>query len=270
MTTITLCVPSRGRPEGCAGFVESALMLADDPARVDILVGLDECDPHLARYREIVPRAGARISIGKRTNVNATFDRLMDEAEGEIVGWGADDLRVATQGWDSVTTESVGAFGFWSPHVNGHSARACAAYPFVSKDFERRIRAAQGFVTPPFFPFWFGDTWLDDLAMLLARRGHMAWRYDQSGNGLTRGMRDLRFWGDVFVAYRPARISAAVAIFGDERVRPMVEFIGSMVRFDLAPEVVARAEMLAEPEVNPHYEEQKRRVEQALAELRAA
>jgi hypothetical protein len=236
---------------------------------VSIILGVDDDDPELNNYRGLESDL-VRVSIAPRTNVNATFDRLMQEAQGDIVGWGSDDVVCETQHWDEITRDAIGEadIGFWRPRIRGQASDTVAAYLFMPKTFEERIRRAQGFVVPPFFPYWFGDTWLDDIAVLIARRHEMAWSYRPSGNGLTRGMRDLPFWTGYFNALRPARLNAAVAIVGDETVRPMVEFIAAMARFEFDPSLFERAESMAEPEPNPLYDRQKKRAEKSLALLR--
>jgi len=73
------------------------------------------------------------------------------------------------------------------------------------------------------FPFWFTDTWLDEIALMLGRKApvRVEWK-PQGQRGKTTRMRDLAFWAWVFEAARPERIEdarklAALAGIGELR-----------------------------------------------------
>lgn len=70
-----------------------------------------------------------------------------------------------------------------------------------------------GWFFPPYFPYWFVDHWIDDIARLIGRISHAAVTIDTPGGKPgTQELRELPFWTRVFDAGRYFRRRQAANI----------------------------------------------------------
>lgn len=66
-----------------------------------------------------------------------------------------------------------------------------------------------GWLYPPYFPFWFVDHWVDDVARLIDRISFADVQFDYSSKPPTQELRDLQFWTTVFDVCRLVRRKSA-------------------------------------------------------------
>lgn len=98
MTTLSLLLPTRGRPALVARFLDSVWQQAADPARVEVVMYMDDDDtashgishPHL----DLVKIIGPRLAMG------ALNSACLGRSKGEIIILCNDDIVVRTPGWD--------------------------------------------------------------------------------------------------------------------------------------------------------------------------
>lgn len=118
---LLVLLPSRGRPELAARFVDAAAKMSD--GRVDFLLGLDRDDPTLDGY---VRNPALRLDQGVRTwvidrrlslsdKVNTMADRALDAAEPpRFLAFMADDCLPRTRDWDLHLTRAAGSMHGWA------------------------------------------------------------------------------------------------------------------------------------------------------------
>src|SRR5690606_5015610 len=67
-----------------------------------------------------------------------------------------------------------------------------------------------GFVHAPFFPFWFTDTWNDEIGDMAGMKAELPIKVSPpEGRGKTHGLRDIAFWAGLFNSFRPHRAEVA-------------------------------------------------------------
>lgn len=120
-----------------------------------------------------------------------------------------DDAFCLVQGWDTYLErrERLPHIVFW----NDVNLPGAASTFIMSNDWLK----ATGYALPPFFPYWFADTWVDELRAFVTG--------EESGvdrglkisypPGKTTGLIELDFWWGFFNATRPLRIKKAYQIF---------------------------------------------------------
>lgn len=199
---LTLCIASREHPEHLLRVIHECDERVSNPERVTISVALDDDDGVIppqpeTRCKLIWGIAAREDSLGEK------YNRAALAAPADMYVLGADDNIFTTQGWDGKIRATYLTFpdelGFvYFGRLDG-TLPTNMAVPHV-------ILETQGFLFPMFFPFWFHDTWIDEL-------GHMTGRIlwadvaveEIGGRGGTRGLRDVSFWTQVFEALYPAR-----------------------------------------------------------------
>lgn len=170
--TISLLVPSRGRPDGCLAMWRSALDTADDPLSLQLVLYLDDDDPTLPGYRTWLNTSDAsriKAVTGPRIVLSETWNRCWAVCDGEI-GWhGNDDIRFRTDGWDNLVRQAFADVPDRIVLVHGrdgaHDARM-ATHGFLHHRWTETV----GYFVPPHFSSDYNDQWLSEIADRLGRR----------------------------------------------------------------------------------------------------
>lgn len=160
---ISLCLPSRGRPEGLRRMVTSARFSAAWPNRVQVVVVLDEDDPQLRDYARVSAEPGIHAVIVPRMTMSDYWNVAAASAEGEVLMLAADDIVFRSTGWDAMVEEA-----FWRARNrialvygrDGHADERMATHPFVSRQWVDTV----GWMTQPGFVSDYADKGLHDMA----------------------------------------------------------------------------------------------------------
>lgn len=178
--TVSICLPTRGRPERFEAMYRSALETAK--GEVEVVAVYDHDDETIERY----PAGPTYVMAARGRNQSDLWNVAWENASGDIAHMGADDLIYRTPGWDTSVAQ---AFGRWRepigmvfvndlyplrnrPYMGQTAADAIdghyvfSANPFVTREW---IAALDGFFTPPFYKSWEADTWIYLLAEAISR-----------------------------------------------------------------------------------------------------
>jgi hypothetical protein len=206
---ITCLVPTRARPEMLKVCTQSLLDCAAHPELLAIYVYRDSDDP--SEPSKLDPRC--RIYTGPRNPcLGAAYNALFREARRDGIYLAlADDFVMTSVAWDEAVRRTMGvhADGILLRYLTDSDPYHVATqvcYPVLT----RRWIETLGYVFAELFPFWFTDTWLDEIALMLGRKAavHVEWK-PQGKRGKTTRMRDLAFWAWVFEAARAERVQDA-------------------------------------------------------------
>lgn len=143
-TVITLLLPTRGRTEVLKSSLQSLISTANDPSRLELLLGIDEDDVETKEYiqNEIAPilrdagidcRANVFKPLGYE-NLHVYVNTLAANATGEWLFFWNDDGIMVTEGWDDVISSYTGQFKLLAPKDN-HDGHPYAIFPIVPKDW---------------------------------------------------------------------------------------------------------------------------------------
>jgi hypothetical protein len=214
---IALLIPTRKRPDRLARALRSIEALASRPQQVVAVVGVDDDDQETLDAPWPALRAvEVRRIIGPRMlTLGHLWNKLARNAEDcDILALSTDDVVMASQGWDAeyraATACMPKGYGVAFPRDPVHPGMC--TFPIVTRALVQKL----GFFVPPWFPFWFHDTWLDEVGILMACRLPLAARIEcPEGKGLTLGMRDIPFWAHFMESLRFLRVKAADEILGE-------------------------------------------------------
>lgn len=206
---IAVVIASRGRPVWLTGALTSLWRLRCGEHDIGFLVGVDEDDQATAdactAMAKVMPLAWR--AMPRPTCLGAIHNALLPETpEADIVSTWIDRLESLTLGWDHILVQSNLAQPhrvlWWSsPQDPG----------FTIPIFPRTwLTAAKYTWAPEIFPFWFDDTWVMQVDRLVfGGPGMKVQALYGTERGRTTRLRDLKFWGEVFHALLPARITEA-------------------------------------------------------------
>ena len=166
---ISLCCPTRGRPNNMMRFARSAKETAEQ--QVEIVWRLDDDDPdsiYIADRLELEYIRSVTI-IGKRRVLSEYWNECAQVAGGDVLGHMGDDIVFRTPGWDTRISE---AFDRWPDRIgfvhgrDGVHDDRLGTHGFVSREWV----TALGRMVPPHFAHDYNDTWLTEVADRIGRR----------------------------------------------------------------------------------------------------
>ena len=209
---IAIQIMTRGHPEKFKTAITSLEGTVTDFTRICLWVYVD-LDDETARdliehYRINPPAIPINWILGPRTtSMGATCNFIYSQARessGLFFGF-PDDFRITSEHWDEEIRTVFRA----------HPDRLVLAY---LKDQEHNDIAKMmalsrewvdtlGYFFPAYFPYWFGDLWIDQISQAMGRKVQLKMTVADVGGsrGRTQRMWNLPFWSRFFTACAPQR-----------------------------------------------------------------
>jgi glycosyltransferase involved in cell wall biosynthesis len=288
--SISILLLTRKRPEGLRRVLDSLQETTERPAYLEVVVSADADDDETRHLLDNLPAYDFITKGAVRPRPDAVTEVYNGQyaiSTGDIISVCPDDVVFNTKGWDDITRHSfrdligpaqLGIAFPWDEQVGFNFATA----PHMTRQCIEYHRQLLGFYMPPWFPFWFADTWWDEIGLLMGCHLQMPWGVNTpDGKGLTRGLRDLPFWADVFDATRGMRLRAVrklidAAYWDREGLRQTLQHtlddramlcLGLTQRYR-DPEIIATLQGQAEEtEASPRYLRAKATAEALLQEI---
>lgn len=206
---LSLLIASRGRPVDLLRVIAECDKRVADPARTTISVALDLDDGSNPQPPET--RSKLVWHVGEREDsLGAKYNRCAKYALGDVYVLGADDNIFLADGWDNLVRDRMAEF----PREFGfvYFGRLDGTLP-TQMAVPHALIERQGFLFPPFWPVWFHDTWIDEIAHMT---GRILWAdisvEEIGGRGKSRGVRDVSFWATLFEGTRHHRVQVAESL----------------------------------------------------------
>ena len=181
---ISLCCPSRGRPKLAQRLVKTALETISNAGNVEILFYLNEDDPELEMYKQLLdPKF---YTVGPHQSTCLSWNELAEKSNGDIVFLAGDDIQFQTKDWD---LEIQKAFELhddricmvipWDCNIKGKGYKfkdetkpvyigdesIGAPHFAVHKNWIKNL----GYFAPPFFWHWYVDSYTQKVSRKLDR-----------------------------------------------------------------------------------------------------
>jgi glycosyltransferase involved in cell wall biosynthesis len=161
---ISICCPTRGRPENIRRLINS--IGETTSVLPEVVVYMDDDD------ETELPATGLKIIRGPRKTLSDCWNDCAKAATGDILMFAGDDIVFKTKGWDRMvinTFESHPDKFIFVHGDDGHWGNQFGTHGFI----HRKWYEAVGYLLPPYFVSDYGDTWLNDMANLLRRRVYL-------------------------------------------------------------------------------------------------
>jgi hypothetical protein len=212
---IGILIATRGRPQLLAEVFRSlqANTVQKDKVKLWMYIDDDDAITRQAIDGKTLPDCGCEVHwhVGSRpSSLGETHETLWRVSGGtsQICMTSVDDARFGTPGWDDITRAK------FDEHPDGvllafpHDPMTAdqATYPILGWNWIRTL----GKIYPTYFPYWFGDKWLDQIGRMAGRCAKVPMNLDPvGGKGLTKRMRNLPFWTLFFHLTLPERKESA-------------------------------------------------------------
>ena len=246
---IAIILPTRGHPHRCAAILTALDHLASGEHEIEYHLIVDDDDgPHDARLpsqHEAHPRTWHHAGDPAISHF-ARINEVVVGLDVDAISWFADDVFPLTLHWDAlialgIDQHKLPAFAWQELSDPGN-----VTYPVLSRKWINAV----GYMLPVHFPFWFVDTWIQQLHELAFNQPFPVVQNLQVGGrrGATRGMHELAFWFKFFDATHVIRESEAITLakaFG-ATVEPARMLATTAKHHQITAEQLLRV---------PHYEE---------------
>ena len=207
---ISILIPTRHRLDKVPHAVESIRRHAR--GNVEILLGIDADDAETIAWAQ--GRTDITPVVAERPDtLGAVTNGLAARARGDLLLGLADDMEILTPGWDTElqrVAERVAPNG--EPFAFYLDDQTAPGFPSVW-GVNRAWVEICGFACAPWFPYWWGDTWIMEVGTACGRLFPVPVVTGQiAGRGKTTGLREVAFWSEFFHRTRPLRMQMADAI----------------------------------------------------------
>jgi|TARA_R110000822_G_scaffold25827_16_gene78219 hypothetical protein len=156
---ISICTPSRGRPEKCAAMIDS-MKSTVDKAPLDFHIYLNKNDPTLPEYEKLINKK--YLHIGREYFANHGWNLMAKKAEGSILFMQGDAELMMTKGWDNIVFEKTlqlhKRIGVLVPD-DGRNQGGAPHFMVTRQWYE-----LMGYMSHPIFLHWYVDTYAVELA----------------------------------------------------------------------------------------------------------
>ncbi len=211
--SLTINLVTRNRPHRMVECVRRTLpnIARDDTV---LMISVDDDDAPTMQALEYLPRDDRLVpwvmpredSLGAKYNRAQAFPALVYTTM-------SDYCAHATPGFDQRILDAAALF----PDNIGVVFSQMANFSFSGiQGMTHGLVEKLGYVYPPYFPYWFVDHWLDDIAKLIDRISFADVALDVAQKLPTQEMRELGFWTTFFDACRLLRRKAARTIIDSE------------------------------------------------------
>ena len=217
---INILMLTRGRPDKAMRAIKSLDDLAINKDKIEFWIYVDNDDrPTLDLINSDWDKGiGIEINwhIGPRPITHgAAFTELWNISSNAGICMGfSDDYVVHTSNWDVAIRETFRSI------PNDRIAIGHLSDPLMPKggitfmvETAEWINQVKHFVIP-YFPYWFGDTWLQQIAEMVDRKYAVPVKVWPMGGvkGKTNRLWDLPFWDNFFNALLAERVESAMGI----------------------------------------------------------
>jgi hypothetical protein len=219
MKTIAMVIATRGNSQTLEKTITESLRGAVLPTTT-VVLGLDEDDPALEDALKIAAsfrtRGTVKVVVGPRPDsIGAVYNRCAEQERADIYIAGADDLTMRTHGWDERILHVTQKMPDFIGVVGCGTMPVASALPGTYA-VTRPLIDRMGFFLQPYTPFWWMDTWLFEIAVMIGRLVPLKLNLDFGDQWMkTRGMRDLSYWAAFFDDMRSHRRATAEHIVND-------------------------------------------------------
>lgn len=196
---LAIILAARGRPELLRRTVETTLpnIKCDDTR---LVIAVDDDDPAVCDVAGQLFEKSSKISVSKETRditLGDKYNRALKVAPADVYLAMVDYAQHVTPGFDEKILEAASVFPDGIGVVYNHLANL--SFPQINAVTAGLVER-MGYFYPPYFPYWFVDHWLDDIAKLIDRISVADVWIDTSHRPGTMDRRDIAFWATFFDA----------------------------------------------------------------------
>lgn len=277
--TLSILLATRGRPHLLSGTVSATVAnMARSDTKLVIACDYDD-EGSISVACTLQSMYGAvEVSIRPREDtLGAKYNRLLEEAPADVFLAMVDYAPHITPGFDQKILDAAALFQDGYGIVYNHMANL--SFPQINA-VTAKLAGAMGFIYPPYFPYWFIDHWLDDVARMIGRIAIADIWIDVSKRPGTQEMREPAFWATLYDAFAVDRRRCAADLIRSEdfvetearkrlllQSHPLIEERSQMINNNVRADGAAWAKQLGDLKPDERYHRVKAAAREHLKRL---
>lgn len=210
---LTINLITRGRPNRLIDTIERTMNNVVLPS-TRLLISIDDDDPQTIEAVQMFSNSERIIPVirPREDSLGEKWNRALLEPADVYMPLG-DYTPIVTPGFDAKILRAASLFPDNIGVVYSHMANAsfpsiwCVTHGLVKK---------MGWMCPPYFPYWFVDHWVDDIAKLIGRISFVDMQIDVGQKPSTQEYREAAFWATLFDVLKLQRRAQAMAIIDSD------------------------------------------------------
>lgn len=214
--TLSILLTARSRPELLRWTVETTVPnIAESGTRLIIAVDDDDTPETIGMARALEGEYAAVQSsvLPREDTLGAKVNRVLTVAPADVYLHMVDYRPHLTPSFDTKILEAASLFPDGIGVVYSHMANL--SFPEINAVTAGLVKR-MGYFYPPYFPYWFVDHWLDDIARLIGRIAVADVLTDGSRRPGTGDRRDTAWWATFYDAGVIHRRKMAHAIINSD------------------------------------------------------
>lgn len=167
MTSISIIVPSRARPQNCVRLLDSFNKTTpSEDVTIDFCISED--DPYVDAYLETVPQS---IWIGSDNTLGTILNTMAVEfaKSSDIIGFVGDDVIMRTENWDEIVKSRFRKNAIMYPN-DGHQGEGLPTSVFMDANIIRKL----GYMVYPKLTHLYIDNHWRELGLRLGTLDYLA------------------------------------------------------------------------------------------------
>lgn len=194
---LTIALATRGRPEILSDTITKTLANIRLPD-TRLLVCCDHDDPETIEAAGKLTDERVTVSVKEREDsLGEKYNRALTIAPADVYLVMVDYAPHMTPGFDKRICDAAALFPDGIGVVYDHMANL--SFPTINA-VTHGLAERMGGIYPPYFPYWFVDHWLDDIAKMTGRIAAVDLKVDTSKRPGTMDRREPDFWCSLFDA----------------------------------------------------------------------
>jgi hypothetical protein len=213
--SLSILLTTRGRPELLRWTLETTVPNIREPDTRLIIAADDDDSPEVLEMLwqlSKIPPVECSV-LPREDNLGAKVNRILTIAPADVYLHMVDYRPHLTPGFDTKILEAAALFPDNIGVVYSHMANL--SFPEINAVTHGLVEK-MGYFYPPYFPYWFVDHWLDDIARLIGRIAVADVKTDGSRRPGTGDRRDVAWWATFYDAAVVHRRRMAHAIINSE------------------------------------------------------
>jgi len=197
--SLSIILAARSRPELLRRTVDTTLPNIRDIGTT-LLIAVDKDDPETVSVAMQLEADNHRVFASvkpREDSFGAKYNRVLTEAPADVYLPMADYAPHITPGFDTKILEAASLFPDGIGVVYNHMANL--SFPDVN-GVTAKFAEKMGYLYPPYFPYWFVDHWVDDIAKLIGRISFADVTLDKSLRPGTHDRREVAWWATFYDA----------------------------------------------------------------------
>jgi hypothetical protein len=197
--SLSILLTARSRPELLRWTVETTVPNIREPdTRLVIAIDADDTRETIATAWDLGKYPGVDVSVLPREDtLGAKVNRILTIAPADVYLHMVDYRPHLTPGFDTKIIEAANLFPDGIGAVYSHMANL--SFPEINAVTTGLVQK-MGYFYPPYFPYWFVDHWLDDIARLIGRIAVADVQTDGTRRPGTGDRRDVAWWATFYDA----------------------------------------------------------------------